>query len=167
MSENTLNKTCTLAIDSQTMPDATITPQNDGIWILDYTLPGLPDGRHTATLTITDNTGSSAQSTIGFIVKSNEASALLETKSAIARSHIEFTISHNLPDATGIRLLITDINGNTVHSRQLAGTDSNAEWDLAGQDGETVAPGPYKAFIQVTDRRLFCSSNIAAFVVLP
>ncbi len=167
MSENTLNKTCTLAIDSQTMPDATITPQNDGIWILDYTLPGLPDGRHTATLTITDNTGSSAQSTIGFIVKSNEASALLETKSAIARSHIEFTISHNLPDATGIRLLITDTNGNTVHSRQLAGTDSNAEWDLAGQDGETVAPGPYKAFIQVTDRRLFCSSNIAAFVVLP
>ncbi len=167
LSQTSLLPGCRLYIDSRLQPDAIFTPDGEGAWHLEYAVASLFDGRHTATLTVTDCAGNTTSRSLKFIVKNDDAALQLTTTTRIARNNIEFNIDCSLANQTHLRLIITDTYGNTVSSTRLTPGQTAAEWNLRTTNGNIVAPGRYTAFIQATDNRLFTASEPVHFVVLP
>ncbi|MCM1020917.1 MAG: C25 family cysteine peptidase [Muribaculum sp.] len=164
--QTTLTPGCALFIDSKRCADARLMPLANGTWTLDYTSTPLSDGRHTALLAITDNTGATAHKELSFIVSSREASALISSQATVAHDEIEFAISTTIQSPTALCLIVSDASGQTVHNAPLLANDSSYTWNLKSDKGRRVPPGRYRAFIQSTDTRLYASSSAISFVVL-
>lgn len=122
--------------------DGFMTIYTDGSAELSYPVTGIADGRHSLTLKVTDVAGNAAERTVSVNVM-NVADARLVVDMPHARREAVIDIEHDLTeDATG-RLVITDISGNTVFSRE--NVSFPFTWNLQTTSGTAVADGLYSA----------------------
>lgn len=166
MSATTLTPACALHVDNHRAAGAVFTPCPNGQWTVSYTPAPLADGRHTATLTVTDNSGQTDSRTISFIVCHTGPEITLQTATPVARDEIEFTIETGSFEPSYMRLTINDADGSTVHSQEIQPGEPTAVWNLQLADGNPAPPGRYSAAIVATDNRLYSSSPPLRFVVL-
>lgn len=140
------------------LPDATqlIQPVSNGGAKLTYTLANLPDGEHTVSVSARDLAGNSATETLSFTVINSDAETALYTDNTIAREAVEFDLRHSLSSVTSVRLIILDINGNTIFSK--SGITFPFKWELVDNDGNKVDDGTYRVSAIINAQPRFTSS---------
>ncbi len=140
------------------LSDATqlIRPAPDGGATLTYTLANLSDGEHYVSVSARDLAGNSATETISFTVINSDAETVLYADKPIARESVEFDLRHSLSSITSARLIILDINGNTVFSK--SGITFPYKWELIRNDGNKVADGTYRVSAIINAQPRFTSS---------
>ncbi|MDE5724506.1 MAG: type IX secretion system sortase PorU [Duncaniella sp.] len=118
---------------------------------INYRLPELTPGHHTAMLKVWDIAGNSASGTIEFFVDPNAAPKIFEMYSDAnpAREEANFFIIHNRPDAMlTVKVEVFDINGalvwtNTTSGRADMYASSPVNWNLTDSGGNRVSHGIY------------------------
>lgn len=127
----------------------------DGSILITVPVNTITDGRHTATINVSDNCGNSASSTVGFTVVNVPATASLTVAEHPARIQATIGLSHSFAGEPTGRLVIEDHAGNTVFTRDNA--TFPFEWDLT--DGETpVADGTYSAYAILNSAKQYGST---------
>ena len=121
-----------------------IIPNGDGSIDIEYPFSGLADGRHTLTLSVSDNVGNQASRSISFYVSNDAANPRLEVAETPARVQATFSLSHNFDEDPHGRLIVEDEHGNTVYTASDAAFPY--EWDLTDGKGNLVADGLYRAY---------------------
>lgn len=166
MSATSLTQACALYVDNHRARGAVFTPCPNGQWTVNCTSTPLTDGRHTATLSVTDNSGQTDSRTISFIVCHTGPVITLQTATPVVRDEIEFTIETGSFEPSYMRLTISDADGNTVYSQEIQPGEPTAVWNLQLADGKPAPTGRYTASLLATDRRLYSSAPPLRFVVL-
>lgn len=118
--------------------------QPDGSYKLEMPIKDLNDGRHSLTLSVSDNMGNRSERTLAFTVVTRTVKASLSTDKPSTRTDATFDISHNFTETPTGRLVIEDANGNTVFSRD--NCPFPFTWELTDTAGEKVADGLYRAY---------------------
>ncbi|MCM1332966.1 MAG: C25 family cysteine peptidase [Bacteroides sp.] len=125
--------------------------------------PVLPSGKHDAEAVVVDNNGAVSRRCFSFV---NGAEKLLKLSAyhVVARERVEFHWDMPLP---GIPLLlkITDVDGDLVHSAQVADV-AEYGWNLLRDDGVKASPGIYYCHIVSSVPGLAYSRRLR-FSVLP
>lgn len=146
---------------------ASCSPRPDGSAVVEMPIGPLADGRHTATLSVSDNAGNRSESTITFEMATADVAVSLACATAVARDAALFEWSHTyLSVEPQLTILITDRRGQTVAHASLNAADGQWWWDLRDLDGEPVADGTYTASLLATDGLRYTSSAPATFTVL-
>ncbi len=104
---------------------------------------GLVDGPHRLTLTARGNAGGEASRSVSFTVVSAPAKAILSTRQTTAVEGADIDLDHDFADTPECRLVVTDLDGNTVAHHPAASFPFR--WDLNGSDGQRVPDGVYTA----------------------
>lgn len=139
----------------------------DGSVAVDVPVGNLADGRHTATLSVSDNAGNRSESSITFMVATADVAATLACTSAVARDEALFEWTHTyISDEPQLTIVITDRDGRTVANTALSAADGSWAWNLRNLNGEYVANGTYTAALLATDGLRFTSSAPVDFTVL-
>lgn len=109
-----------------------------------YRLSGLEPGRHTVSLSLSDNASNHSTRSVSFVV-SDETVATLTTSSPVARDEAEFSIVHPLggDSATG-RLVVEDLTGNAVWSAD--NCTFPYRWGLTDAEGSRIPDGNYRVY---------------------
>lgn len=117
---------------------------DDNTWTLNIALNTITPGQHSAILTISDNAG---RRTTGILTFTATPHADIELTSDVStiRDKVTFDVEHTLGTLTDSRLIIEDLEGNTVMSKQ--NLNFPAEIDFASTN---LATGNYKAYIVLT-----------------
>ncbi len=115
----------------------------DGTATLALPVSGLLDGPHRLTLTARGNAGGETSRALNFTVVSSPAKAILSTRQTTAVDAADIDLEHDFADTPQCRLVVTDINGNTVAHAPAA--TFPFRWNLAGSDGNRVPDGVYTA----------------------
>lgn len=139
-----------------------LTYADDKLAHLSYPMQNLSQGRHELVLTITNNAGMLATSTIAFTVGTPSLEGKLTLDFAgPARSEATFTLSGaSDADAT---LIITDARGNTVHR---APATFPYTWNLRDASGARVPDGRYSAHVLLASDIAFGASPALDFIVV-
>lgn len=142
-------------------------PQTDGSAVISMPVGNLADGRHTATLSVSDNAGNRSLSDVTFEYVSTEMSASLKCLASVARDKAIFRIEHTYLSGTPeVTMLITDRNGKTVANAKVTAGVETWKWDLRDLSDKPVDDGSYTASILVTDGIRHTSSAPLTFTVL-
>ncbi len=159
---------CRLMIDGRwvTVGVECVSQMSADLWRVEYPLPAMSDGRHSLTLSVSDNAGNRASRSVDFTLLRREASAVLEADRRDVRGEAAFTWTHDLGRDAEVVLLVRDINGRTVCRRQFDGGEEGYIWNLCGADGVSVASGPYDCHLLATDGRCYASSAALRIIVL-
>ena len=145
-SANSFGSNATLVLDnSKTYPrvSSAIETHADGTSSIAFAVTQVEDGKHTLTLSVSDNFGNRISRDINFVVINRSAQATLSVDNTPARSEATFDLNHNFLSEPSGRLIIEDAEGNAVFSK--ANCSFPYTWDLTNDNGEKVADGNYKA----------------------
>ncbi len=116
----------------------------------DISLPeGTTEGRHQAIVSICDQAGNTATSTLEFTI-GEKSTATLEIAEKLAYESATFTLvdaTSALPQST--RIFIINSEGEIIRSIPIS--DATAIWDLLDENGMRVATGLYKAVARGSD----------------
>lgn len=163
-----LNSNLRLVLDGTTELQNVLshmTPAADNGMSLVYPLSNLADGRHSLSLTVSDNAGNTATETINFTVISTTLDASLVIEDNPAREMMTYSITDtSIPEQAELTLVIRDMSGNTVYTAN--GIGAAGTWDLTGADGNKVADGRYKANIMIRNGNVYGHSKSVEFVVV-
>ncbi len=125
------------------IPGSSISFNADGSADIALEATDFADGEHNAVLYVSDNSGNIATSDINFVVINHSGTAKLLVEESPARTQATLSLDHTYGGEPVARLIIEDINGNTVVSKE--NVTFPYEWDLT--DGNTpVADGIYRAY---------------------
>lgn len=143
-----------------------LSPAPDGEMKLAYPLSNLSDGRHSLTLTVSDNAGNITEQTVNFTVISTDLNASLVIAESPVRELMSFEVVDGglLSETAELTLIVRDMEGHTVYSA--AGVGTAGTWDLTGLDGQKVADGRYKANVIMRDGNLYGHTPSVEFVVV-
>lgn len=142
-----------------------MTPAPDNAMSLVYPLSNLADGRHTLTLSVSDNAGNVATQTINFNVINTALKTTITIEDNPARDVMNYTISEEaVPENAELTLIVRDMAGNTVYTARGIGTAGS--WDLTDSKGRKVADGRYKAHVLIRSGNTYGHSPSAEFVVV-
>lgn len=158
-----------LSIDGASIDNATMhcMTRTDGSVTLTAPIGSLHDGRHYATLSVSDNAGNRSQRSISFEVVAADVSATLLCLTETARDKAKFIWEHTyLSTEPEMNIIITDRRGHTVANSTIDSADGSWEWDLRDKNGDPVANGTYSASILATDSFRYTSSSPVTFTVL-
>lgn len=122
------------------------------------------DGRHTLTLSASNNDGIKSSRSIDFIVVNEPLAATLEVYEREADEEAELTLVYDSSRQPTVRLVIEDIAGHPVKSVDNAVMPYR--WSLDDNNGEKVAPGVYRARCYLNVDGRFGVSDSAEIVVL-
>jgi hypothetical protein len=156
-----------VAVDGKTVGNAVghASTLTDGSARVEMPIGSLPDGRHTATISVSDNCGNRTESTITFEVAMATATATLRCLTDVARDYAQLEWEHSyrttVPEAT---VIVTDRSGNTVANVKT--TDTQWQWDLKDLKGKAVDNGTYTASVLTSDGRRYTASAPVTFTVL-
>lgn len=139
-------------------------PDDDGGYTMAYQLSGLGDGQHYITVSARDLAGNISSSTISFVVVNDEVVATLSVNDKIVREGVEFDLQHSISSIPTVRLMIEDMLGNTVYSKE--GASFPYVWDFRGSDGEFVADGMYRAYAILESHPRYASTPRVEFTVV-
>lgn len=142
-------------------------PQTDGTAVISMPVGNLIDGRHTATLSVSDNAGNRSECDVTFEYVSADVSASIECLTAVARDKASFRLTHTYLSADPeITILITDRKGHTVANTKVAAGEETWEWNMRDLNDMPVDDGTYTASILTTDGIRHTSSAPVTFTVL-
>lgn len=141
----------------------------DGTISLSAPIGSLPDGRHTATLSVVDNAGNRAESTATFEVVTASVTVGLECLTPVARDKATFAVTHSyLSTDPKVTILIADRRGVTVARAALTASEgAEWSWDLRDLSGQPLPAGTYTATALTTDELRYGSSSSVTFTILP
>ncbi len=124
----------------------------------------LPDGRHSLTLKVVNNSGESTSSTIDFDVVSTalEPELILEADGPL-RTSATFDLDAKGHDLEETRLIITDTKGETVFSKTVSFPYT---WNFTGSNGAKVADGRYKAHVKASADYAKGGSNTVELLII-
>lgn len=121
------------------------------------------DGNHQAVLYISDNIGNTASATVNFSVVNRSGLAELSIEESPARIQATISLVHTYPGNPTGRLIIEDMQGNTVVSRD--NVTFPYEWDLT--DGNApVADGIYRAYAIFRSNKAYGATPKAEIIVV-
>lgn len=143
-----------------------LSPAPDNVMKLAYPLSNLSDGRHSLTLTVSDNAGNIAEETVNFTVISSDLNAVLVIRDQPVRDMMSFEVVDGaaITDSAELTLIVRDMQDNTVYSSSGVGTAGT--WDLTGTDGQKISDGRYKANMIIRDGNLYGHTPSVEFVVV-
>lgn len=142
-----------------------MTPSADNGMALVYPLSDLADGRHTLSLTVSDNAGNTASESIDFTVISTDLNATLTVEDDPARDMMSYSITDlTVPEQAELTLVIRDMSGSTVYTAH--GVGAAGTWDLTDNAGNKVPDGRYKANVIIRNGNVYGHSPSAEFVVV-
>lgn len=118
--------------------------QPDGSYKLETPIKDLTDGRHSLTLSVSDNLGNRCERTLAFTVVTRTVTASLSVDKQSTRTEATFDLSHDFTETPTGRLVIEDGDGNTVFSRD--NCPFPFTWNLTATDGKDVSDGLYRAY---------------------
>ena len=146
VSGNSFGSNATLVLDNvKTYPriSSAIESHADGSSSIAFAVTQVEDGKHTLTLSVSDNSGNRISRDINFVVINRSAQATLTVDNTPARTEATFDINHNFLSEPSGRLVIEDAEGNAIFSK--AGCSFPYTWNLTDNNGKKVADGNYKA----------------------
>lgn len=138
--------------------------ENNGNACLEVPFDDVALGKHTLTLTVTNNAGVQTTCRIDFTVGNTSLGGTLTADwgdSTAARDNINFGLDG--ADGADSRIIITDDCGRTVLSRAAS---FPYLWDLSGNDGTRVPDGSYRAWVVLSKDKLRGSTEAVHFTVL-
>lgn len=118
--------------------------RSTGDGFVELTIPysALGEGRHSVTLSVSNNVGAVAERTIGFVVSAAAAEASLSVEERPARTQATLTLEHDMDGDADALLVVEDHAGRTVLAQPFEG-----KWDLKDNAGADVADGVYNAYV--------------------
>lgn len=116
----------------------------DGGATMAYGLNNLTEGFHSLEFSIADNAGNRSSSTVSFYVVNTRPEATLAVNESPARTEATFIVAHTFEGNPTGRLVVEDIAGNTVYSKENCSFPFT--WDLRDLSGNPVADGHYNAY---------------------
>jgi hypothetical protein len=133
-----------------------LTPVGDD-WVIGFSIPELPAGKHTLSFRVWDITNNPTDDTLHFNVVKGYKPAIVDLQAGEnpAKTATTFVLSHNLPKTLlTVDMRVCDLSGRTVwsHSQQIvsASVISSSDlpaytinWDLRNNAGNRVPPGIY------------------------
>lgn len=141
--------------------NAGFTRLDDGTYRFSTSIDGLSEGRHTIELVVANNAGLIARATTDFVVVTRLDSPTLSVEETPARTVATF----NLSDAyASNRLIITDINGNTVFSAENVAFPY--AWDLTDGEGKPLPNGRYNASVLINRDSYYGHSTAAQLLIV-
>lgn len=146
-SNGTIGGATTLNLDGQkSYPSVrnALMAQPDGSFKLEMPIKDLSDGRHTLTLSVSDNAGNRSERTLAFTVVTRTVKASLSVDNKATRTEATFDLTHDFTETPTGRLVIEDAAGNTVFSRD--NCTFPFTWNLKTTDGTDTADGLYRAY---------------------
>ena len=146
VSGNSFGSNATLVLDNvKTYPriSSAIESHADGSSSIAFAVTQVEDGKHTLTLSVSDNSGNRISRDINFVVINRSAQATLTVDNTPARTEATFDINHNFLSEPSGRLVIEDAEGNAIFSK--TGCSFPYTWNLTDNNGKKVADGNYKA----------------------
>ncbi len=115
-----------------------------------YSLPTLPEGKHTLFFRAWDILNNSSSVSLDFEVVNGLKPGLfnVECTNSPARESTTFILSHDRPEATlDIKLSVYDFAGRVLWTHTESGVSANnyyyVPWDLTSNGGQRIAPGVY------------------------
>lgn len=156
---------CLIDGNTNVSADISTSYREDGSLLVSLTLPTLPDGRHTVSLSVGSITGERASADIDFTVMSAGLRlALSSDADRTVRDNVTFDIE-NLPvELSSMRLLITDDAGTTV--RTVESPSFPYEWNLSDNNGTKVADGVYHAWVSARSGNTTGASDKVTFTIV-
>jgi hypothetical protein len=122
----------------------------DNDWIIGFSIPELPAGKHTLSFKVWNIMNNSAIDTLHFnVVKGYKPTIFdLQASENPAKNSTTFVLSHNLPETPlTMDVRIYDLAGQVIWSRSQQSASSSfacsVEWDLHNSAGNRVQPGVY------------------------
>lgn len=141
-----------------------MTTEADGTIRILMPISSVADGRHSLTLSTSDNIGNSSSRTINFQVLNAPVDASLAISESPARVQATIRLDHTFANQPGGRLVIEDINGNTI--RSIVAPTFPYEWDLTDSEGNLVADGVYRAYAILNSGLQYAATPKAEIIVL-
>ena len=166
-SSGTIGGATTLTIDgNKSFPQVrtALIPQASGKSTLSFFISDIEDGKHTLTLSVSDNVGNRSSHSLNFVVLNQQVVTTLNVEEAPARTQATFNINHNFNDEPTGRLIIEDFNGNTVFSKNNCSFPYT--WDLKDANGNLVDDGKYKAYVILNARNQYSNSEKIDVIVV-
>lgn len=142
----------------------TIAIDASGIANIDLPVSGLSGGNHRFDLSVADNAGNRAISSISFVVSDNMADAELSTDENPARQTATLRLTHRSGDTPAAHLIIEDMSGNTILSRE--NVSFPFSWDLCDKDGNPVKDGYYTSFAILHSDNVYGSTPRCMIIVI-
>lgn len=177
LSENGMSQTAYLTFDTSSRypePFYTGTYTDHGTYKVTRKFTDIADGRHSIALSVGNNLGNTAQSTIDFYVLSSELSGELTCEPASESADAEatpavkgeatFDFSHNSETDPECTLLICDAEGNTVCRKD--NVSFPYVWNLKGSKGADVPEGRYTARLLLKSGSVHGGTAPIEFVVI-
>lgn len=145
LSTGIIGASTTLVLDEKKPLAYTTHFLDDGSLEIRYPLSDLADGFHRLHLSVADNYGNRTWRSMGFEVRS-EAKASLAVEGLVQRESAEIQLVHDLGFSPSGRLVIEDLFGNTVFTRD--DVSFPFSWDLktTGETPEDIPDGTYRAY---------------------
>lgn len=141
-----------------------LTPNVDGSSSLAFSLNGIEDGHHTLTLSVNDNAGNRTNHTISFVVINRSAKVALNIDETPARTEATFNLEHNFLEEPAGRIVIEDMNGNTVFTKNDCSFPYT--WNLKDSNDNLVSDGNYKAYVILNGGKQYSSSDKIDVIVI-
>lgn len=165
---NTLGRSCYLSIDGTRHHDiirhiSTSTTDHDML-TMDYRVNSLSDGRHTATLFLSDNAGYHASQTIMFQVINDKDPLTLTIVEETADTRATINLTHDLDSQPSGRLVIDNSQRKTILS--VADVSFPYIWDLRDSSGIPVPDGRYTVRAYLRDGQRPLNASPATVVVI-
>ncbi|WP_321425629.1 type IX secretion system sortase PorU [uncultured Bacteroides sp.] len=138
-----------------------------------YSLPALPEGKHTLFFRAWDVMNNSSSTSLEFEVVKGLKPGLFSvycTKSP-ARDNTTFVISHDRPETTlDVKLVVYDFAGREMWTHTESGMSANnyyyVDWNLTSNGGQRLAPGVYLFRASITSGGSKESTRAGKIVIL-
>lgn len=124
---------------------------DNGQYALNYTTDQLGFGNHSATLIALDANGNWTERTVNFMIDNTPSAQI---SAAVAKGEVNFELTTEIGQPSN-RLVVERLNGDVVLDRSFSGSSISA----------TLAPGVYRAFIQVSSKSAVAATPRIQFVV--
>ncbi len=131
---------------------------------LKFPLPDLEDGLHTLTLSVADNAGNRSERTISFYVINNSVKSAVVVEERPARVEATINISHNFHSEPSGRLVVEDINGEVIFSRE--NCSFPYKWNLKDVNGMSVPDGTYNCYAILNAENQYSSTPKVKIIVV-
>ena len=152
-----INQSVKLVLDNKEKIDRLQTFMHtdvDGVITIDLPMEGLSEGTHTLTLTVTGLSGNIISESLNFQVVNDETEIILLSDKAIVTDEVTFSVEHNFPADYTARLIIEDISGKHILSR------NNVSFPYVLDTVTTDLPdGSYTVRVMADDGKRFCGSS--------
>lgn len=141
-----------------------LTTDINGVTTIKYPISELQDGYHSLTLSVADNIGNRTSKTISFYVINNSVQTEISVEEKPARIQATIDITHNFNSSPSGRLVIEDIEGNTIFSRE--NCTFPYEWNLQDSNGNKVTDGIYNCYAILNAQKQYSSTPKVKIIVV-